>query len=457
MSNFDILFKEQQAIFNSNVTKTIENRKKLLKQLLTAINQNEDKLVQASYKDLHKSKLETIATEISVVKAEISFSIKNIRNWAEKEYVTTNLVNIPASSYIIPEPLGTILIIGAWNYPIVLTLHPLVSAIAAGNTAIIKPSELAPHTSSVIAEIINSTFDKNLVHVIEGGISETSELLKLKFDKIFFTGSTSIGKIIYKAAAENLTPVTLELGGKSPAIITKTASIRIAAKRLVWGKFLNTGQTCVAPDYLLIDNSIKVKFIEELKEQITFIFGENAQESEAYGRIINLKNYHRLIDLIPSEKIIFGGEKDENDLYISPTLLDNISWQDEIMQDEIFGPILPIISYTNLDDAISEIKSRPKPLSLYVFTNSTKTKNKVLNEVSFGGGGINETVVHLGNHHLPFGGVGGSGMGNYHGKYGFDCFSHKKAIHDKPNWFEPNVKYPPFSDLKIKIIKWLLR
>lgn len=456
-NTFASVFYSQKAFFNTNATKDIKHRKELLKKLLKVVESNEDVLIEANYADLRKPTLETIATELGVLKAEIRYSLDNINEWAEKEYVTTPLVNVPASSYIINEPLGSVLIIGAWNYPILLSLHPLVSAIAAGNTAIVKPSELAPNTSKVIADIINNNFESNCIKVIEGGIPETSTLLELKFDKIFFTGSTNIGKIIYQSAAKNLTPVTLELGGKSPAIITQSASIKIAAKRVVWGKFINAGQTCVAPDYLLVDSAIKQKFIDELKKQIINIFGPAPQQSVELGRIINQKNFERLKALIDEDKIVHGGEMDAKDLFIAPTVLDNVTWEDPIMEDEIFGPILPILEYSDLDEAISKVKDRPKPLSLYLFTNSNKEKNKVLNEISFGGGCINETVVHLGNHHLPFGGVGNSGMGNYHGKYGFDCFSHKKAIHEKPNWFEPNIKYPPYTNFKEKLISWLLR
>ena len=459
MTNSNIysnIINKQNTFFNSNVTKDVQFRKETLKKLLHVIINNEDLICEALYKDLKKSKLETIATETALIKSEIKQALQNLDNWARKERVPTVLANIPAKSYIISEPLGTVLIMGAWNYPFIETLQPLASAIAAGNTVIIKPSELAIHSSSLITKLINENFTPEIIYSIEGGIPETSEILKLKFDKIFFTGSSTVGKIVYKAAAEHLTPITLELGGKSPAIICSDASVKIAAKRIVWGKFLNSGQTCIAPDYLLIDKKLKATLVKELIKQIQQIYGEDPSKSEALTQIINEKHFNRLSNLIDKDKVIWGGTSNKQQLFIAPTLLDNINWNEPIMQEEIFGPLLPIIEFQNLNEAIKEIKSRPKPLALYLFTNSKKTKNKVLNEVSFGSGAINETVVQLSNHHLPFGGVGNSGTGNYHGKFGFDTFSHKKGIHEKSNWFEPSLKYPPFNNLKTKLINWIL-
>ncbi len=451
------LLQTQNDFFDSNQTKDLKFRKGLLQRLYQVIEQNEETMFEAIYNDIGKSKLETIATETGLIKSEITHTIKHLNEWTAKEYVPTVLANLPASSYIISEPLGTVLIIGAWNYPYLLTFQPLVSAIAAGNTVLVKPSELAVHTSALITSIINENFEANVLHVVEGSVKETTNLLMLKFDKIFFTGSTTVGKIIYQAAAKHLTPVTLELGGKSPAILTADASIKLAAKRLVWGKFLNSGQTCVAPDYLLVDSSIQEQFITEFKKQLIAIYGIEPEKSEGLTRIINLPNFNRLVHLIDTQKVIHGGKSNTRSLFIEPTLLFPISKEHPIMEDEIFGPILPILTYQNLEEAIQLIKEKPKPLALYVFTNSTKTKNRILKEISFGGGGVNEALVHLGNHNLPFGGVGSSGTGNYHGKFGFDNFSHKKAIHEKSNWFEPNIKYPPFTPLKTKLIQWLLR
>ena len=453
MTEYGTLIQSQRDYFNTNATKDISLRKQLLSQLLEVIRSNEDQLNNAIYKDFKKSKFEVFETELGIIYAEIKLAIANLDSWAQREHVPTNLANLPASSYIISEPLGITLVIGAWNYPYLLSLHPVISAIAAGNTVILKPSEISPHSSAIMAKIINDNFDSNVMYVLEGGIPESTELLKHKFDKIFYTGSTAVGKIIYKAAAEHLTPVTLELGGKSPGFVLEDAKLKITAQRLVWGKFINAGQTCVAPDYLLVDAKIKAQLIAEIKTQITKIHGENPQESEALSRIINKNHFDRLIKLIDPNKTVIGGETNESDHYIAPTVMDNITFNDDVMQDEIFGPILPIISYTDLDWAIQQVKERPKPLALYVFTESTQSKNKILNEISFGGGAINETLVHLGNHNLPFGGVGSSGTGNYHGKFGFDCFSHKKAIHDKPTWFEPGLKYPPYTDFKLNILK----
>jgi aldehyde dehydrogenase (NAD+) len=450
------IIKKQQEFFNTNATKDLKYRKVQLKKLLHLLKSNEEALNEAIYKDFKKSAFDNYSTELGIIYAEIKHSIKKLSRWADKLYVGTNLANIPGSSYIIYEPLGNTLIIGAWNYPYLLSLHPAVSAIAAGNTVIIKPSELAMNTSHLIAKLINENFDQNYFHVIEGGVPETSALLKERFDKIFYTGSSSVGKIIMKAAAEHLTPVTLELGGKSPAIITSSAPIKMTAKRLVWGKFLNGGQTCVAPDYLMVDKKVTIKLIEEIKRQIIKVHGANPKMSEAFPRIINPRHFERLLKLLDKDKIIVGGETDKDDLYIAPTLMKNISWEDAVMKEEIFGPVLPILEYEDLNHAISQIKAQPKPLALYLFTGSNKVKNKVFNEISFGGGALNETIMHLANPNLPFGGVGNSGMGNYHGEHGFKSFSHEKSIIEKPNWFEPFVKYPPYSKFKLNILKKLM-
>ncbi|OQY12315.1 MAG: aldehyde dehydrogenase [Desulfobacteraceae bacterium 4572_19] len=370
--------------------------------------------------------------------------------------MSTNLANIPGKSYIIPEPLGVTLTIGAWNYPYQLSLAPMIPALAAGNTAIVKPSELSLNTSNVMAKLINENFDSNYLHVVEGGVEETSELLKEKFDKIFYTGSSTVGKIIMKAAAEHLTPVTLELGGKSPTFVFNDANLKITAKRLVWAKFLNSGQTCIAPDYIFAEKGVKEKLISEIKKQILEIHGENPQQSDAFVRIINPRHYKRIVQFIDDSKIVIGGETDESDLYIAPTVMDNVTFDDEVMQEEIFGPVLPIIEFDDLDWAIKMIKARPKPLALYVFTSSNKNRDKIFHEVSFGGGAVNDAVMHLTNPKLPFGGVGNSGMGSYHGKAGFDTFSHFKSILEKSTLIEPPIKYPPYVDWKLKVLKTML-
>lgn len=448
-------FQSQKTFFDSNSTKSIVFRKKQLRKLLHVLQQNEELMNEAIYKDLRKSEFEFLETELGLIYSELKYTIDHLKQWASKKRVPTNLVNFPASSYIIPEPLGTIFIIGAWNYPFLLSIHPLISAIAAGNTAIVKPSEIAPHSSKVIADLINSNFESNYIYVQEGGVSESTKLLQLQFDKIFFTGSTAVGKIIYEAAAKNLVPVTLELGGKSPCFVFDDAPIDVTAQRIVWGKFINAGQTCVAPDYLVVDQKIKTKLIAAIQKHIQKIYGDSPLSSPLLSKIIDENHFQRLSQLLDQDKIIFGGELDSDKHLISPTVMDQIEFDHPIMEEEIFGPILPIIAFDRIEDVISKIKKRPKPLSLYAFTNSNKNKNRLLEELSFGGGIFNETLVHLANHHLPFGGVGASGMGNYHGKFGFDNFSHFKSIIDKPAWFEPSFKYPPFSKWKFNILKKL--
>ena len=454
--NYQEITNSQHAFFNTNATKDISYRKLQLKKFLQLLKDNEEQLNEAIYADFKKSAFETYTTELSLVYAELKHSISSVKHWSKKKYVSTNLANIPGSSYIMPEPLGNTLIIGAWNYPYLLSLHPAVSALAAGNTVILKPSELALNTSNLMAKLINENFDSEYFHVIEGGVKETTELLKQRFDKIFYTGSSPVGKIIMRAASEHLTPVVLELGGKSPAIVTKNASIKMTAKRLVWGKFLNGGQTCVAPDYLMVHKSVKAKLIEEIKKEITKIHGDDPQKSEAIVRIINPRHFKRLTQLMDPSKIIVGGQTDEKDLYIAPTLMDNVNWDDAVMKEEIFGPILPILEYEDLDDAIAQIKSKEKPLALYLFTNKNSIRDKVFNEISFGGGAVNETIMHLSNPNLPFGGVGNSGTGNYHGEFGFNTFSHHKSIIQKPNWFEPFVKYAPYNSFKLKVLRLLM-
>ena len=380
--------------------------------------------------------------------------VKNYINGPEKKKVKTNFLNFPGKSYIIPEPLGVTLIIGAWNYPYQLSISPAIAAIAAGNTVVLKPSEISVATSALLAKIINNIFDAEFFKVIEGGVQETTELLKQKFDKIFFTGSTTVGKIIYEAAAKNLTPVTLELGGKSPVIIDKTCNLKICVKRLVWAKFLNAGQTCIAPDYVCIDESIKVEFLKQLTQEIK---ASNFKiENNNYVQIINKKNMQRLVSLINPEKIYLGGTFSYEESTIEPTVLTNVSFNDKIMEDEIFGPILPIITYDNIDEIITQIKIKPKPLACYIFSNNTTFVKKIEKEISFGSGAINDAIMQISNENLPFGGVGNSGFGSYHGEYGFKAFSHYKSILKKSTLFEPSLKYFPLTNLKLKIIKFLM-
>lgn len=448
------VFQNQKIFFNSNQTKSIDYRKQQLIKLKNVLKANEDVLFEAIYLDFKKSKFETYTTELSLLYSEINNALSKLSYWSKKKKVRTNLANFPAQSYIVAEPLGTVLIIGAWNYPFQLSIAPAIAALAAGNTVILKPSEIAVNSSAIMAKIINESFDASVFFVLEGGIPETTALIELPFDKIFFTGSTKVGKIIYEAAAKNLTPVTLELGGKSPAIVCQDANLIMTAKRLVWAKFLNAGQTCIAPDYVLVDDKIKVAFLEVLVSEIEK--ADYALANGNYVQIINNNNFKRLEKLIDKEKLYYGGRTAVSERIIYPTILHNCSFEDIVMQEEIFGPILPIISYSNIDSVIAEIKEREKPLSCYVFTNSNAIQNKIQHEISYGGGAMNDAIMHISNDKLPFGGVGASGMGCYHGKFGFDTFSHFKSILNKPTWLEFNFKYAPYTNWKQKIIKMLL-
>lgn len=448
------IMERQKAFFNTNVTKSIPFRIQALQKLKQVLQENEEKLDLAIYVDFKKSSFENYITEISLLYNDIDEAIKKLHKWAKPQKVKTNLVNFPAKSYVIPEPLGVSLIIGAWNYPYQLSFAPVIPAIAAGNTVVLKPSEIPSQTSKVMAQLINENFNPEHFTVVEGGVNETTELLNYAWDKIFFTGSTTVGKIVYKAAAEHLTPVTLELGGKSPAIITESTDLKVAVKRLVWAKFLNSGQTCIAPDYVVVHKSVEDEFLKLVKREIEQ--RNYAFENGNYIQIVNEKNFNRLIQLIDEVKIYCGGKNDLQERYIEPTVLNNVSWSDTIMEEEIFGPLLPVISYANLDETIRAIKMKPKPLSCYIFTTNDKEKEKLLNEISFGGGAVNDALMHITNSNLPFGGVGNSGMGNYHGKNGFKTFSHYKSILEKKNWMEPNLKYSPYSEKKLSYIKRML-
>ncbi|MCS4304689.1 aldehyde dehydrogenase [Chryseobacterium sp. BIGb0232] len=450
----ETILQSQRDFFKTQQTKSLAFRKMYLEKLRSLIISNENMFYEAIYKDFGKSKFDTFTTEISFILNDIDYYLKNLKSLAKPQKVSTNLVNQLGKSKIHSEPFGNILVIGAWNYPYQLSLSPVIAAIAAGNCCILKPSEIAENTMKAMSMIINENFPPEYLYVYEGGIDETTELLKLKFDKIFFTGSTKVGKIVYKAAAEHLTPVVLELGGKSPAIITKNANLEIAAKRIVWGKFLNAGQTCVAPDYLLVEESIQEQFLEMLRKYIQqFKYGP---DSDQYTMIINIGNFQRLINLIDKEKIYFGGNYDEEKRYIEPTILHHIDGNDQIMQEEIFGPLLPVISFKNYNMALNSVLELEKPLAAYLFTNNTEEKKNFTQRLSFGGGCINDVVMHLSNDHLPFGGVGSSGIGNYHGKFGFETFSHQKAVLEKATWGEPNIKYPPYSEKKLSWIKRFL-
>lgn len=452
--NYADILQQQKTFFNTHATKDLDFRKAQLQKLKKVVKSNEKLLYDAIYQDFGKSEFETFGTEISFVYKDIDYYLKNLKSFAKPKSVLTNIVNQMGSSKIVFEPLGNCLVIGAWNYPYQLTLTPVIAAIAAGNTCVIKPSELPENTMKAMAKLINENFDAQFLYVVEGGVEETTAILKLRFDKIFFTGSPRVGKIVYKAAAEHLTPVTLELGGKSPAFVTEKADLQIAAKRIVWGKFINAGQTCVAPDYLYVAENIKAKFLKVLIEEIK---KRNYTDNvDHYCKIINERNFDRLEKMIDREKVVFGSETNREKRYISPTVLDNVTWDDAVMQEEIFGPILPILTYKNLETAIQTVVEGEKPLSAYLFSNDAKEQELFTEKLSFGGGCINDTLMHLSNDRLPFGGVGNSGIGHYHGKFGFIAFSHQKAILKKSNYLEPELKYPPYSDAKLNILKKLL-
>lgn len=430
-------------------------RKETLKKLLFNIQKSEDLIVKALYDDFKKPAFEAVLTETNYVITELKDTIKNIYSWTKPKRVFPSILNFPSTDYIYKEPYGKVLILAPWNYPFQLALCPLISAVAAGNKVILKPSELTPKTAEVITEIIQKTFHINHVEVVQGGADVSQKLLEKRWDYIFFTGSVAVGKIVAKAAAENLTPVTLELGGKNPCIVDETANLKLAAKRIVWGKFINAGQTCIAPDYILIHKNMKAHFIDYLKEEINKAYGQNPQESPDFARIINTKNWVRLDSMIEPNKVVFGGQTDAKNLYIAPTLIDEPNIESNIMQEEIFGPLLPILTYKTEADIKNIIDQYEKPLALYVFSENQHFAKKIITRYSFGGGCINDTVIHFSNKRLPFGGVGHSGLGAYHGKLSFDTFSHHKGIVKKANWLDLPMRYAPYKD-KLVAIKKLL-
>ena len=452
----EAIVNSQKVFFKTGKTKTIAYRKQLLKQLQSELINQENLIVKALYNDFKKPEFESVITETAIVLQDLKRTINNINKWAKPKRVFPSLLNFPSSDYLYSEPYGTVLIIAPWNYPYQLALAPLIGAVAAGNTVVLKPSELTPNTSALLSKIIKNVFPPEFVTVVEGGVDTSTQLLNQVWDYIFFTGSVGVGKIVAKAAAPNLTPITLELGGKNPCIIDKTANIKLTVKRIVWGKFINAGQTCIAPDYILIDASIKNKFYEVLKDELITIYSKNPEKSSDFARIINKKNFNRLSEMLTNENCIIGGQTNAEDLYISPTIIDEPSLNSKVMEDEIFGPILPVLSFKNLNEVHKIINSYPKPLSFYVFSTNTTQAKKLIKEFSFGGGCINDTVVHFANHKLPFGGVGNSGIGAYHGKYTFDTFSHKKAIVKKANWLDIPLRYAPYSG-KLKKLKSLLK
>jgi len=445
----------QRLFFTKHQTKKLSFRIEQLKLLQQAILDNEAAITKALNADLNKPELESYVTEIGSCLEEIKYALKHIRSWVKPKKVRTPLPYLPASSKVYSEPLGVVLIIGAWNYPLQLVISPLIGAIAAGNCAIIKPSEIAVNTSTLLAEIIPKYFDSSFISVVEGGKEVTEQLLEEKFDHIFFTGNTQVGKIIMSAAAKQLTPVTLELGGKSPCIVDGNTHLEYTARRIVWGKFLNAGQTCVAPDYLLVDRKIKKDLLEHLKQIIQEFYGTTPETSPDYARIINQHHFQRLCELLKTGEIVVGGDTNPSDYYIAPTVIDGVSPEEGVMQEEIFGPILPVIEYTNLSEAIAFVNAKPKPLALYFFSNNKQHQNQVLQETASGGACINDTIVQIAFPGLPFGGVGDSGIGRYHGKTSFETFSHQRSVLHKSFWVDLKLRYAPYKG-KLKFLKWLI-
>ncbi len=444
--------------FNSRATRSYAFRKEQLKKLKTSILNHEQDLYHALHTDLKKSQEESWVTETGMVIAELNAALKNLHNWMAPERAATNLLNMPSGSRVLKEPLGVVLIIGPWNYPFQLLINPLIGALAAGNCVVLKPSEFAPATDVVMKQIIEEAFPKEYILYVQGdGATVIPGMMNnFTFDHVFYTGSTAVGKIIYKMAAERLVPVTLELGGKSPCIVESDANIKVAARRITMTKFSNAGQMCVAPDYLLVHESVKDKLVIAIKENIQKFFTDKPEESYNYGKIINEKQFNRITGYLSSGKIVCGGRSDKEKLFIEPTILTDVSLDATVMKDEIFGPVLPVISFTTFREAKTVIDQHPNPLSLYIYTSSKKKETEWLEAVPAGGGCVNNSSWHLTNHHLPFGGRGFSGTGCYHGKYSFETFSHKKAVMKTPTWFDPDIKYPPFKG-KLKLFKWVIR
>jgi len=449
-------FESQKEYFKSGETLTYKFRLQALKKLKKAIIANEKAIFEALNKDLHKSEFESYMSEVGFILEEIGFHIKKLKKWMKPRRVSSGITMFPACTYDNFEPLGTVLIIAPWNYPFQLTIAPLIGAISAGDTAIIKPSEYSGNTSAIIEKIFSETFPENYIKVLTGDAKVSQELLKLKFEHIFFTGSPRVGHIVYKAAAQNMVPVTLELGGKSPCFVDETAKLKLAAKRIVWGKLLNAGQTCIAPDYLLVHKSVKDKLLPLLVEYIENFFGKNPAENKEYPHIISKPNIERLSVLIKDSEIYYGGNYDSETKYFQPTILNNVSFDDPVMQQEIFGPIIPVIEYENLDEVIKTVNSRPKPLALYIFSGNKKTQKYILNRVPAGGATVNDTLMHIVNNKIPFGGVGNSGIGGYHGFYSFKTFSNNKPYVKRGTWMDVPIRYAPFGK-KLALLKQLMK
>ena len=456
--DYSSIYNAQKAFFKTGTTKPASFRIAMLEQLEQRIREHEQALTEALYKDLRKHPQEVYMTELGGLYEEIKEQKKNLRQWMKPTSVPTPMFLFPASSKIYPEPLGNVLIITPWNYPVLLTFAAVAGAMAAGNTVLIKPSEFTQHTSAVMEKIINDHFPEGYMHLVNGDGAEVVPALlnHFHFDHVMFTGSTSVGSKVMEMAAKHLSPVTLELGGKSPCIVAADANIPMAAKRITWGKFINCGQTCIAPDYLLVEASVKDKLVAALKEEILACYGENPRESDSYPRIIHSRRFETLSSYLTQGTILHGGQTDVSDLFIAPTLMENVPDDAPLMKDEIFGPILPIFTYTEKEAILEKIEKNPYPLAMYIFSASLKTQRYFIENVRFGGGAINETILHLGNSELPFGGIGFSGHGAYHGRHSFETFSHFKSVLKRGNLFEPAFRHAPFSTFKTKLWRYLL-
>ena len=457
-TGIEAIIERQREYFRSGATLPVASRVAMLKKLYVVIKKREDDICAALTSDLGKSDFEGFMCEVGIVLSEISYMIKHTPKFAREKTVRTPLAQFASRSYKKASPYGTVLIMSPWNYPFMLTLDPLVDAIAAGNTAVVKPSAYSPATSWIIKEVLEECFDPQYVAVVTGGRKENAALLKQKWDMIFFTGSQNVGKEVLRNAAEYLTPAVLELGGKSPCIIDSSAKIKLAAKRVVFGKYLNCGQTCVAPDYILCHESVKDEFAAAVVAEIKKQYGENPLANPDYGKIVNQKHFERISRLIDADKVVLGGDVNAETMQIAPTVVDNVTWDDAVMQEEIFGPIMPILTYKNIDDVIAMLKPMAKPLALYIFAEDRALIRKVTEQCSFGGGCVNDTIIHLATSEMAFGGVGESGMGGYHGKDGFDAFSHTKSIVDKKTWMDLPMRYQPYDrKMNLKLLKMFLK
>jgi aldehyde dehydrogenase (NAD+) len=456
VSRIPEIARTMRAEFDSGRTRSLEARLTQLRGLTKFLKERESEILEALASDLGKPHLEGYSTEVGYCLGELAETQKHLAKWMRPTKVKTPLLTQPGKSSIHKDPLGVVLIIAPWNYPFGLVIAPLIGAIAAGNTVVLKPSEVAPATSSLIARVLNQYVDQNVVRVVEGGIPETTELLAERWDHIFYTGNGAVGRIVMEAAAKHLTPVTLELGGKSPTIVDRSANLDVTAKRICWGKFANAGQTCVAPDYVLAHEEIYEALIEKLAATVKSFYGSDPQRSADYGRVVNQRHVKRLAALLPNERVVTGGVVDEVDRYISPTILRDVSPEAPVMQDEIFGPILPVLKVRSIDEAVRFVNARPKPLALYVYAEEDRVASDVIDRTTSGGATVNHAWMHLANHDLPFGGVGASGMGAYHGKTSFACFTHHRSVLVKPTSLDAPILYPPYDNTKKKVLRMLL-